>query len=108
MLLQFAGNPLNQEGPLCFARLLLLFGRHLLKEELLLHFIEQVESCIEGQSIQAIQSDIFLLDLLVMAGEAVSIEQPLDLWRNEEPGRLYLCTSNAWKAGKDRYHCSQE
>ena len=75
MISQFLPDPFSQQVALGFRGLLFFLRRHLAKEDLLLHAIQQIQPRIQREARQVIQPDISLVLIGIVAGRAVVFQQ---------------------------------
>ena len=82
VLLQLRNDPRDDLLPLFDRRLVLVLRRHLEDVELFVHLVEHFDTGREGAFAQIVETDIALLEIFVVAGEAVIAEEGINRMRH--------------------------
>jgi hypothetical protein len=81
---EFGGGPGDEGGAFGLGRLVLLLGGHFLEVELLLDFVKEVKTGVEGERWEVVEADVAFGGAVFVAIEAVVFEEIGGLRRDLE------------------------
>ena len=102
-------DPANERSSFNFAGLFFLFGGHLLEVELLLHFIEKIESGVEFEFGQIVETEITLFSAILVTGIAIVLQEVGGFFRDFKIiEALLFCLSPQIRSHRDHSNSEKE